>query len=153
MKNKIITFIAAIFIASALVISCDSENKDVEDARKDLQTSKDNVGEANLHLTQAILDSTSEFQKFQNESNDRIDGYEKKLEEMKSKITNEKHKNKTTYQRTINNLEKKTTELKSDLKNIKENEKEKWADFKVKFNHDMDDLGISIANFFSKPKN
>lgn len=152
MKKKLSLFLLIAFLSGSILISCDSSAKKVEDAREDVQTSKESVAEANIHLSQAVQDSTNDYRQFRTESEQRIAGYEKNIAELKVKISQEKKEGKSKYQKLLKDLEEEVAYLKQNLKEYKEDGNDKWIAFKTKFNSNMDDLGKSISNFFSKEK-
>ena len=152
MNKKIVIVIASIFLTWTILISCDSSSKKVEDARENVQTTTDNAAIASQDLNKAIQDSTDQYQKFKKESESRINYYEKIIADLKTKIDKEKKDGKTEYQKMVAGLEQKTTELRKNLNDYKKAGKDDWESFKIKFNHNMDDLGNSISNFFSNDK-
>jgi molybdopterin synthase catalytic subunit len=49
-------------------------------------------------------------------------------------------------------IEQQNSDLKKNLADFKEESKEKWDSFKVKFSHDMDNLGKALKAFTVKGK-
>lgn len=145
---KIIVFASA-FIMLTFLVGCQSEGEKVDDARMELQTSKDNVIQAKTELTQAIKDSTEEYQNFKMQSELRILQHEKDIAELKLQIAKTNKTTKSNYEKMIVDLEQKNYLLKENLKTYNEKGKENWEAFKIKFSRNMDDLGNSISNFFT----
>jgi hypothetical protein len=131
------------------LVGCQSEGEKVDDARMELQTSKDNVIQAKTELTQAIKDSTEEYQNFKMQSELRILQHEKDIAELKLQIAKTNKTTKSNYEKMIVDLEQKNYLLKENLKTYNEKGKENWEAFKIKFSRNMDDLGNSISNFFT----
>lgn len=145
---KIIVFAMALSF-SAFVLGCQSESGKVEDARMELQTSKEDVVVARTELNQSIKDSIDEYQNFKQQSELRILQHEKDIAELKLQIAKTNKTTKTNYEKMIIDLEQKNYLLKENLKTYNEKGKENWEAFKVKFSRNMDDLGNSISNFFT----
>ena len=83
---------------------------------------------------------------------EKINSYEKSIGELKARIAKEKKGNLANYEKKLAELEHKTSELKKKLEEYKEEGKEKWDSYKLKFNHDMDELGKALKNFTDKSK-
>ena len=81
---------------------------------------------------------------------EKINAYEKTIAEFKARITNEKKENIAKYEKTLAELEQKASNMKKNLEEYKEEGKDKWDAFKVKFNHDLDELGKALKNFTVK---
>jgi hypothetical protein len=80
----------------------------------------------------------------------KINANEKKIGELQVKIKNSGKELKADYNKEVVVLEQKNADLKVKLKDYKYESKEKWAEFKNGFNREMDEVGKSIKNFFSK---
>ncbi|PKL85873.1 MAG: hypothetical protein CVV22_04890 [Ignavibacteriae bacterium HGW-Ignavibacteriae-1] len=145
---KFIVFAMALSLY-VFILGCQSESGKVEDARMELQTSKEDVVEARTELNQAIRDSTDDFWEFKRQNELRIIQNEKDIAELKLQIANTNRNTKANYEKHIVDLEQKNRSLKENLNEYNEENKENWEDFKVKFSRNMDDLGNSISNFFT----
>jgi len=152
MKKYIIIALESFIIASLLLFGCTRSSDNVDTARNDVKDSKESVAEANVHLQQAIADSAADFQRYKAESETRIKDYEKNIADLKVKIAKEKkdgNKNNTVL---IDELERKAIVMKEDLKRFEAEKQGNWAEFKINFNKNMDELGQAIANFFTNEK-
>lgn len=149
MKNKIIFSIIFIAAMSTLVISCDSSKEKVASARENLENTENDKVIADRELEQALQDSIKEYTEYQNESEQRIETYLQQIQNIKSKIKNEKRAKKSEYEKVLLGLESKTIQMQKDLKEYNAIGKDKWATFKAKFSNDLDTLGKSISNFFN----
>jgi phage-related minor tail protein len=115
------------------------------------------LGYTNENLQQAkqdLKDAQSEFNKdwkqFKVDANLKIKANEKSIAEFKVKIKKEDRKFKAQYKKEVTVLEQKNVELKNKLREYKYEGKDKWEEFKIGFNHDMDVVGKSIKDFFAK---
>lgn len=149
MNNFKIFLLASAFVIFTILVGCQSEGEKVDDARMELKTSKDDVIQAKTELSQAIKDSTQEYQYFRMQSELRILQHEKDIAELKLQIAKTNKTTKSNYEKMIVDLEQKNHLLKENLKTYNEKGKENWEEFKVKFSRNMDDLGNSISNFFT----
>lgn len=150
MKKTLIIVNSLLLIAAGIISGCDSTTKKVEEARADVKSSKVDVLVANEKLSQAITDSTSEFKQFKKESEEKIAAYEKKINSLKLEISKGELEKRELYKKTLSELERKNNSLKAELRSFNEDSKDKWDSFRDKFNKNMDELGQSISNFFSK---
>lgn len=83
---------------------------------------------------------------------EKINSYEKSIGELKARISNETKENLAKYENKLAELEQKTSDMKKKLEEYKEEGKEKWDSYKLKFNHDMDELGKALKNLTIKSK-
>jgi phage shock protein A len=83
---------------------------------------------------------------------EKIGSYEKSIGELKARIANETKENLAKYEKKLAELEQKTSDMKKKLEEYKEEGKEKWDSYKLKFNHDMDELEKALKNFTVKSK-
>jgi hypothetical protein len=81
---------------------------------------------------------------------EKISVYEKIIAEFKARISKEKKENIAKYEKTIAELEQKAGDMKKKLEDFKVEGKDKWDSFKLKFDHDMDELGKALKNFTVK---
>lgn len=152
MRKSIFVTAALVVITGVILFGCDTSSEKVKDAREDVKATSADVLVAKKDLQQAIKDSTEDFHRFHRESEERISNYEKNIAELKVRIAAEKKANRTKYEKIIADLELKTAAMKADLKEYNEDGKDNWAEFKIKFNRNMDDIGNSITNFFTNDK-
>lgn len=146
--------IIATLVISALLMStgCDSSAKKVADAQEKVNDAKENVSDAEYDLYIAKHDSTADYRTFKRESEDRIAKLDKKIAELKLKISKEKRNQKSESLKLLNDLELKTAQLKKELIEYVEDKNNDWIGFRDNFNKNLDELGISISNFFSDTK-
>jgi ribosomal protein L3 len=111
--------------------------------------------EASPEQTNQVLKNTSEgadkdWKQFKIDANLKINANEKSIAEFKDKIKKEGRVYKAKYKKEVAVLERKNVELKKKLREYKYEGKDKWEEFKVGFNHDMDVVGNSIKDLFVK---
>jgi hypothetical protein len=80
----------------------------------------------------------------------KINANEKRIGELKVKIKTSGKELKIKYDKEVVVLEHKNADLKKKIKEYKYESKDKWEEFKIGFNRDMDDVGNGIKNFFTK---
>jgi len=99
-------------------------------------------------------DTISDWQQFKIDAKAKIDANEQKIAkfnaDMKADIKSDGKKVKKSYKKEVARLEKQNNELKNKLIEYKYEGKDKWMEFKKGFNHDMDAVGNSINNLFTK---
>jgi len=83
---------------------------------------------------------------------EKISSYEKSIGELKARIANGTKENLAKYEKKLVELEQKTSDMKKKLEEYKEEGKDKWDAFKLKFNHDLDELGKALKGFTVKSK-
>ena len=140
MKKRITAVAVMAFMAFALLFSCQTNSKKIENAQE-------NVAKANAELFQALKDSIQEYRSV---TQVKLIENEKRLAEYKIKIANEKKANKAKYEAELAKLEKKNNDLKLKLENYNEEGDEKWEAFKAEFNSDMENLGKSFKDLTVK---
>ncbi len=143
MKTPNIRNIALATLATLALISCNNSPKAKEE---NLNEAKDAVVDANDDLTEARLDSISDFNKYKESIEKKLTENETVIADLKSKNNSKNKSTQALYLQQLNKLELKNAELKSKLENYKQGPEQKWELFKVDFNKDMDDLGKSISN-------
>lgn len=152
MKNSILIFTSLILCLGFLFVGCDSSAEKVIDARKGVKEAKNNVADAEFDLYVAKQDSTEEYKEFKRDAEDQIVKLEKKIAEIKLKISKEQKNQKSESMKLLTVLEQRIDMMKIELKDYQADKNNDWDLFRKDFNKNMDELGISISNFFTKPK-
>lgn len=142
MKNTILILAITLFIAGTISVSCQSSNEKANHAKED-------IVQATEEFNQAIKDSIAQFKM---KSEEIIVANEKKIEELKTKIANEKKDNKAIYEERLAELEQKNVDLRKKLVDFKDDKIDNWESFKNEFNSDLNNLGAAFTNFFEKDK-
>ena len=144
MKNIYIIFAVIGFFAGAVLTSCNIDReKKVEDA-------KEKAHQANKELKDAQAKYDKEWQQFKSDAEFRIRTNENRINEFKTEIQTASGTFKTKYQKEVFSLEQKNIELKTKIREYKYEGKDKWEEFKKGFNHDMDVVGETLHDLFSK---
>ena len=139
MRKATFTMFATLFIASAVLMSCNNSTKKVDQAQE-------NVSEAKEDLNEAKKDYEIEIENYRKETYAKISDNDKIIADFKSKIERQNKSTHTEYHKEIAPLEERNKELKKKMDNYKDEGKDQWESFKSEFNHDMDDLGKAFKN-------
>ncbi len=142
MKNSILTLSIYTCLSAAIFTSCSSTTDKVEQA-------ENKVIDANWELEKANKEHLEEVEKYRKEVENKIEANNKIIADFNAIIENEKNDVKADYRKKIAELERKNTDTKKKMDEYKVEGKEKWADFKSKFNSDLEELGKALSNFFS----
>jgi glutamate synthase domain-containing protein 2 len=145
MKRIILSIVALVFAVSVAFYGCNSPAQKVENA-------KDNVDQAKEDLDKANREYQAEIENFRKETAERMAINEQLIAALKVKIANEKYENKVLYNKKIEELEKKNRDMKKRADEFQDNGQDKWVSFKTEFNHDMDELGRALKDFFTDNK-
>jgi ribosomal protein S20 len=149
MKKSILTIVASAFIAATVMTACQSSVKNVEDAQANVQDANARVVVANKELDQAIRDSILQFRK---ESEDRIIANEKEIADFRVKIAKQNREDRVRNEQKLAELEQQNRDMRTQLAEFRDESKDNWVAFRVKFKHDMDNLGHAFKNFWVKGK-
>ena len=139
MKKNVIKLVAIFFIASAILIGCNTPAAKVEDA-------KENVDEAKEDLDKANQEYLDEVQNYRNVTAAKIIENDKTIADFRLKIQNEKKEVKANYEIKITALDQKNKNLKQKMDDYNTTGKTDWEKFKEEFNHDMDELGKAFQD-------
>ena len=82
----------------------------------------------------------------------RIEKNKKDIQSLKEESRNKKEDARAKYNDAVADLEKRNNRLQKKLDDYKDDSKESWQSFKREFNHDMDELGVSIKDLFKDNK-
>ena len=139
MKKNVIKLVAIFFIASAILIGCNTPAAKVEDA-------KENVDEAKEDLDKANQEYLDEVQNYRNVTAAKIIENDKTIADFRLKIQNEKKEVKANYEIKITALDQKNKNLKQKMDDYNATGKTDWEKFKEEFNYDMDELGKAFQD-------
>jgi len=144
MKNKYFILSALVLIAGSVVTGYNiNREKKTENAN------------ANVQQTNQVLENTQtgfdkDWKNFKVDAKLKIKANEESIAEFKVKMKKEGKIFKAKYKKEVAVLEQKNVELKNKLREYKYEGKDKWEEFKIGFNHDMDAVGNSIKDLFVK---
>jgi uncharacterized protein HemX len=141
-KNFILT---AILLIAGLALTGFYINRD-----KKVENVQDKGKQSNQDLKNAKTGFDKEWHEFKSDAELKIDANEKRIGEFKVKIKTSGKEFKHKYDKEVVVLEKKNVELKKKIKEYKYEGKVKWEDFKKGFNYDMDVVGKTLTDLFSK---
>jgi uncharacterized protein HemX len=141
-QGKILTLAIAIGTA-AIVMSCNSPAKNLENAES-------NVVEAKEDLSKAQEEYAADVRLFRLETDKKITANEKEIADINEKIKKSKSKQRSEYEKQIVVLEQKNKTLKQKMDDYKADTNKDWQLFKTEFNKDMDELGLALKNFVTE---
>ena len=117
-----------------------SERGNVQESNRDRSDAKQDYKEVQRK-------SDFEFQKFKKECQSKIRNNEKRISELKVKISRFSTRERAEYQRNLRVLEQKNAGLKRKLANYKERQQDKWMSFKRDIDRDIDEVGNQLRDF------
>ena len=141
-KNIILT---VILLITGLVLTSFSINRD-----KIVKNAQDNGKHANQGMKKEKAKFDKEWKEFKSNAELKINANEKRIGEFKVNIKTVSVEVKANYDKEITVLEQKNVELKKKINEYKYEGKDKWEEFKLGFNKDMDVVGKSIKDLFAK---
>jgi F0F1-type ATP synthase membrane subunit b/b' len=145
MKKSIFIVAISAFMMCLFSTSCNSPGEKIEKAI-------DKVNNANKELAKANEDYNNDVDNYKKEEAAKIAANDQSIADFKARIANEKKDAKAKYLKDIADLEQKNSDMKKELDIYKAESKENWAVFKVKFSHDMDELGKAFKGFVTPAK-
>lgn len=150
MKKTILILMTAAFIASAMMIGCNTPAQDVENAKEDVKDANEDVKDANEDLDKANQAYMAEVDTFRLQVAEKVAANNKNMAEFKVRVANEKADVKLEYEKKIAELEKKNSDMQMKMDNYKVEVKDDWKTFKNEFNRDMDEIGKAFSNLTKK---
>ncbi|MGZ5511611.1 MAG: sll1863 family stress response protein [Nitrososphaeraceae archaeon] len=139
MKNKYFIAAVSLLIAGLIFTGCDNRDN-----------AKDDVEKANQDMIDAQIQFEKEWQQFKSDAELKINTNQQKIDDFKAAMKTTSAKFKAKYENEVLTLEQKNIELKKKLNEFKYERKENWEDFKKAFNSDMDSVGTTLNDIFSK---
>jgi hypothetical protein len=144
MKNNMIAIAAIGCMVGMLLTGCEKTS----DQR--VKNANENAGNAIRELKDARTEFLAEWQTFKRESEQAIEGNEKKIDAFKAKMEKGGSKVKAKYSKDVAVLEQKNQDLKKKLEEYKDDGQGKWEEFKTNFKHDMDSIGKTMKDLFKE---
>jgi hypothetical protein len=144
MKIKYFILIVISLLAGLVLTSCkiNQENK-VADA-------KENVKQAKQDLKDVQSENDKEWGQFKKDAELKIKANENRIDEFKAEIKKAGNKLENKYEQEVVVLEQKNIELKRKLSEYKYEGKDKWQQFKLELNEDIEVVGNSIKDLFAR---
>jgi hypothetical protein len=138
MGNKYYIIAFSILILAATIIGCDINRKNkVEDAKQ-----------SKISLEKEQAQQIGEWKKFKKDADLKIVINKKSIDEFKLQIKRSGNKVKAKYDNVVAVLEQKNIWLKEKASEYKYEGKDKWEDYKIGFNRDMDDVRKALRDMF-----
>jgi len=136
----VITTITMMFAFTAL--SCERSDK--------MERAQIDVIEAERDLSIAQTEVESEVRIFRQETANDIRKNNLAIADIKRRIQDEDAESRAAHQVRVTELERKNNDLKRQMDNYSVTNRDHWESFKDQFSTNMDDLGNSLNNFFSR---
>ncbi len=152
MKNPILTLSLLVIMSGIMLTNCQSTAKKVDKTGDKAQDTENYLAGTQSDSVNVLQDTTTAYQKFIEESENRINTYERSIADLKIKIAEEKKTEKAEYEKKLVQLEQKNKALKTKVINYKNKQIDDWRKKQVEFKKDLDELGSAIADFFVKDK-
>jgi hypothetical protein len=142
--KKSILLITTITIMFAFVVqSCDRPDNQMERAQTDLIEA-----ERDLDIAQSEVEA--DVQIYRQEVANDIRENNLAIADIKSKIQVEDAERRAALEVRIAEIERNSSDLKRQIDNYRITNRDNWDDFKDQFSKDMNDLGDSLDDFFSR---
>ena len=139
MKIKYFILAGLLLITGSFFSGCDNRDN-----------AKDNVEKANQDMINAQVQFEKDWQQFKSDAELRINSNQKNIDDFKEAMKNTSTRFKAKYENQVLTLEQKNIELRKKLNDFKYERKENWEEFRKTFNDDMDSVGNSLNDIFSK---
>lgn len=146
--NQLTWVLIAALGTGSLTYSCNEKKEHLtgeQQAMQEDQDSRDRVKEMQDNIRQ-------EKEEFIVQARAKIEKNENDIEDLKMVAKTKAGDAKTRYEQGIENLKAENERLKASIDANKETVNDKWDNFKVEFNHDMDKLGTAISDLFQDNK-
>jgi hypothetical protein len=143
MKTRYFKIIAIVIVAGSLLTGfCINGYKYVKDYQdKDKQAHEGQKKESGIY---------QEWKDFKSNADIQINVNEKRIGELKVKIKASGKNLRVKYDKEVVVLEQRNAELKQKLNDYKYESTDKYNEFRLGFNRDLDKVAKSIKNFFVK---
>jgi len=143
MKNTLYT---TALLAGIILAGCQTPAQKEAAAETKVDTAQSNLTNAqtDLNTTKAALNP--EYPAFRADADQQIADNDKKIAKLRSKLTDSDSPANDIRSKKIDKLQKQNADLKSRLYGY-ETDRSDWVVFKVRFNHDRDDLNQAFVDF------
>ncbi len=138
MKTNLLTFAIKGFITVVSLPAIAQEKQGAETTNEGATGIRD--------LEKVKVDSISDYQKFKIDAEMRITENQINISMLKTRKPNETKEVREKYDQKVLAFEKKNEELKSKIRKSGDTNTTRWTSFKHEFNHDMEELSIAISN-------
>lgn len=143
MNKPIVLLTMAGFVAASVLSSCQSSSTKIDNQEDKLLKEQVDVMEAKQDINQTMRDSVRQFKM---EAQNAITENNRKIDDFRQKIADDKKSARDKYGSKISELERQNKELQTRLDGFNDDNGEKWASFKREFNNDMDEVGNSLED-------
>ena len=139
MKRSILALAACTLITGATIVSCQSSETKVENAKED-------VIDAAKDLEQANQEYLAEIEIYRQEMMKEIEANDQAIADMESKAAKEGKSADTKRKEKVAELKRENSEMRAKLQDYKADGKDAWENFKAEFNHDMKESGNAFKD-------
>ena len=140
MKNKYFVLAVFMLIAGSVFTGCEKNRGDATEE----------VKQANQDMMDAQTQFEKDWQQFKSDAELKINANQQKIDDFKVAMKTTSTKFKAKYENEVLTLEQNNIELKKKLNDYKYEGKANWDEFKLSFNNDMDSVGNTLNDIFSK---
>ncbi len=151
-KKTIVTLFVSAFITATIFSACDSAQKNVDDAEKNLTEAQQDLVKAKQDSAQARQDSIAAMESYKVKATEKITANENRIAELKASTVKQNKALQDKNNAKIASLEQKNNNLKKEVAEYNQSSQESWAAFKIRFEHEMDELGESLNNLMTDKK-
>lgn len=130
---------AIIITGGSYIVSCNSPEQKVENAREDVVDAQHGLNDANA-------DYQAELENYRRDIASRSEDNTRTLDEYKTKVNDKRADARDEYNRKIEQLEQKNKEMKIRVDDYRGIGRDKWNEFKREVDHDMGELGNAIRD-------
>ncbi len=147
MKKMLKLTTTSVFLLSILLFSaCNNQSKTSEKTETSLKELKEELRDVGQAIDNLADNESQEFksdaEEILNSFNQKIDNFERKLEETDEKVGQE-------TQEAIADLKAKEEKLEEKLEKAGDNTQDNWIELKKELKHDFSEFGSSVKNFFN----
>jgi hypothetical protein len=142
MKNITLLITALTLISTIAIQGCDKSSNKMDKAETAAIEAERDMAVANSELQ-------AEIQIFRLEANNEITENNRSIAAIKREIQNTDANVREAHVVRIENLERSNQNMKRQIDNYRQSNKANWDSFKKDFNSNMNELEISLSDFFS----
>lgn len=142
MKNSVVTCFVVI-LSISVFNSCSSQTEEITKAEQEVKEANRNLELANKEYLEDIEDYKRETEMKINSNKASIAKLRSEKKEANKELNQEKNEK-------IGELEERNNKMEQKMKAYQANSNDNWEDFKSEFAREMDELGTSLNNLFTK---
>jgi uncharacterized protein YggE len=133
-------------MAGIILAGCQTPAQKEAAAETKIDSAQSNLNSAQTDLNATKAELNPEYPAFKRDAEEQIADNDKKIAKLRSKLTDSDSPANDMRSKKIDKLQQQNADLKSRLYGY-ETERSDWVAFKVRFNHDKDDLNQAFTDF------